>query len=270
MPDFTIDRVFRDDGTFEFRCSYDLNIWPWQALHPHDPIYLQTINFWAPFEAGIARGEYTPDKWTALTETKWELGEPDIGRPVRGVAAPVNADNIGYNIQLFDGDDRLVYGLSGKGVIFQNRDFAAWRQAAKDKVATLPKPKHFEYAPHEQTGANSPAESYVSPIKDGSKAQALITTENGFIPNHPFISGSGDHVNATHLHVLGEQFTCLLEGGRKISSPSGTMTFNRYVELGHPIDVELNAKRDGFVDLSMYQAGKLSAGMAFEYKINET
>ena len=269
MPDFTIDRVFKDDGTFEFRCSYDLDIWPWQALHPHNPIYLQTINFWAPFEAGIARGEYTAEKWTALTETGWELGSPNVGRPVRGVAAPVDEENIGYDISLFDADDVLVYRLMGKGVIFQNRDFNAWRQAAKDKIAALPRPDGFDYVSFEKTGAATQSQSYISEISD-RKAQVLVTTENGFLPNHPHISGSGDHVNATHLNVLGEQFTCLLENGRKISSPTGTMTFNRYVELNYPIEILLNEKRDGYIDLSFYQAHKLCAGMTFEYEFTET
>ena len=269
MPDFTYDRVLKDDGAFEFRCGYDLDIWPWQALHPHDPIYLQTLNFWVPFEAGIARGEYTSEKWTALTETRWTLGPPHIGRPVRGVAAPVNADNIGFDISLYDKNDAIVYKLTGKGVIFQNRDFNAWRQAAKDKIATLPRPDRFNYAPFQKTGAATQAQSYLSEISD-QRAQALVTSENGFLPNHPYISGSGDHVNATHLHVLGEQFTCLLENGRKISSPTGTMTFNRYVELNYPIDIQLNEKRDDFIDLSFYQAGKLSAGMAFKYEFTET
>ena len=108
MPDFTYDRVFKDDGSLEFRCNYDRDIWPWQALHPHDPIYLQTINFWTSFEAGTARGEFTAEKWTALTETSWELGPSDIGRPVRGVAAPVDEENIGFEISLFDDADRLI------------------------------------------------------------------------------------------------------------------------------------------------------------------
>jgi len=261
MPDFTTDRVFNDDGSFEFRCSYDLNIWPWQALHPHDPLYLQTINFWTPYEAGIARGEYTSEKWTALTETRWELGSPDVGRPVRGVAAAIDANNIGYNITLYDENDAMVYKLTGKGVIFQNRDFGAWRQAAKDKMEALPKPANFKYASFKKTGAASQSQSYLSDLEDCRKAQAFVTSENGFIPNHPYLSGSGDHVNATHLHVLGEQFAALLEDGRKLSFPSGTMTFNRYVELGHPIDIELNDKKDGKIDLSFYQAGKLCAGM---------
>jgi len=94
-----------------------------------------------------------------------------------------------------------------------------------------------------------------------------VTMENGFIPNHPFLSGSGDHVNATHLHVIGEQFTCQLEGGKTFTSPSGAMTFNNYVEIGYPIDVKLNKKSDGFIDLSFYQADKLCAGMSFDYEL---
>ncbi len=270
MPDFTTNRVFKEDGTFEFQCSHDLNIWPWLALHPHDPIYLQTMNFWTPFEAGIARGEYTPEKWTALTETRWELGTSNVGKPVRGVAAPVDENNIGYNISLYDDTNKLVYKLTGKGVIFQNRDFSAWRQSSKDKMAALTMSENFEYAPYELTGAATQSQSFISRLTDGKSAQALVTTENGFLPEHPYLSGSGDHVNATHLHVIGDQFTVMLEGGRTFTSPSGTMTFNRYVELNYPIEIKTNHKADGFIDLSFYQAGKLCAGMSFGYEINET
>lgn len=265
MPDFTYDRVFKDDGSLEFRCHYNKDIWPWQALHPHDPIYLQTINFWTSFEAGTARGEFTTEKWTALTETNWEFGTSNIGRPFRGVAAPVDEKNIGFDISLYDEAHKLVYRLSGKGVIFQNRDFDAWRQAAKDKIATLPKPQIFEYTAHEKTGAPTPVQSFLSDLT-GEKAQALVTHQNGFMPHHPYLSGSGDHVNATHLHVLGEQFAVMMENGRKITAHSGSMRFNRYVELGHPIDIELNNKQDDYIDLSFYQAGKLCAAMAFKYK----
>lgn len=265
MPDFTIDRVFKDDGTLEFRCSYDLNIWPWQALHPHDPIYLQTINFWTPFEAGIARGEYSTEKWTALTETCWELGSPDIEHPVRGIAEPVDKDNFSYAIKLFDAKNKLVYQLTGKGVVFQNRDFGAWRQTAKDKIATLPKPDRFAYASHKLTGAPTQSQSFISDVAEGKTAQALVTEENGLIPHHPYLTGSGDHVNATHLHVLGEQFATILSNGRKLSSPSGKMSFNRYVELNHPIDIVLKAQTDNSIEIAFYQAEQLCAGMTFNY-----
>ena len=189
---------------------------------------------------------------------------------MRGVAKPVDENNIGYHISLYDEADALVYKLIGKGVIFQNRDFGAWRQESKDKLAALSKPEAFEFASYKKTGAAAQSQSFISDLIDDNSVLALVTMGNGFVPKHPFISGSGDHVNATHLHVLGEQFTTLLEGGRKFTSPSGSMTFNSYVELDHPIEVKLNSKKDGFVDLSFYQANKLCAGMAFEYKLNET
>jgi len=93
MPDFTTDHLFHDDGSFEFRCMHDVIARPWLTLHPHDPLFLQALNFWAPFEAGMARGRYGPEKWTALTETRWACGDRDVGIPVRGVAAPVNEDD---------------------------------------------------------------------------------------------------------------------------------------------------------------------------------
>jgi len=268
MPDFTTDHVFHDDGRFEFRCVHDVAARPWLSLHPHNPMFLQALNFWVPFEAGLARGHYGPEKWTALTETRWECGKRDVGKPVRGIASPVNEDDgLSYGITLYDDGGAEVYRLSGKGVIFQNRDFGAWRAGSKAKIAALPKPNEFEFAPHELTGAGAQSQSFISPIRNEEtpSATALVTEKNGFIPHHPYLSGSGDHVNATHLHVIGEQFTSLLEGGRKFVSTSGTMAFNRFVEIGHPITVKLNKKSEGVVDLSFYQAENICAGMTFNY-----
>lgn len=270
--EFTHTHQNLDDGSVIFECSQDQKIWPWLALHPHDPIVLQTINYWAPVELGETRKTFDREKWTALTETTWSLGTPDIGKIVRGVAAPLSEPNsMDYDIQFFDEQDRLICHMTGKGVVFQNRDFEAWRNKAKAVIGALPKPTDFQYAASDLTGAAVQSQSFLSDLIDADRptVQALITQENGFMPEHPHISGSGDHVNATHLAVAGQQFVTLLESGKQIEANDGTLKFMTFVELGHPFEISVSetAKKDKTIQLDFHQAGTLCASMTMDYSV---
>ena len=207
-----------DDGSLEFECSTDQSVWPWLALPPHDPIVVQTINYWAPVETGETRGTFDRNKWTALTQTSWTSGETRcLVHAVRGIAKPVDeTQSLAYDIAFYDQEDRLVYEMHGTGVVFQNRDFEGWRAKAKQAIATLPLPPAFEYTPARSVGLVRQWESFLSPLSSHGTptAQGLITSENGFVPVHRHITGSGDHVNATHLADIGLQFARLVS--RKI------------------------------------------------------
>jgi len=268
---FTHHHQEHPDGSLSFDCSTDQADWPWLALPPFDPIPMQTINYWAPVEIGATRQTFDRNKWTALTQTTWQCGAPDAGPPVRGVAEPLGAPgSMDYVMHFYDADDALVYTMSGKGVVFQNRDFEGWRAQAKAKMAKLPKPDRFTYALAALTGAARQYESFISPLlkTDPPTLRAMVTKENGFIPNHSAITGSGDHVNATHLAVIGLQAAHLLEAGRAIRCTSGSMTFERFVELGYPIDIALveDRRAEGIIGLEMRQAGKLCTVMRLEYE----
>ena len=271
---FTHNHKVQDDGSLTFECSDDMVLWPWLALPPYDPIVIQTINYWVPVETGETKKTFDRTKWTALTTTKWSCGEPGVGHVVRGVAAPTDeSERLNYKIRFYDASDRLVYVMSGDGVVFQNRDFETWRDQAKLKIAKLQKPQDFKYAPADLVGAELQSESYISPLIQGENisAMAYITKDNGFIPAHRHISGSGDHVNSTHLADIGLQFACLLNDGAKLSCVGGAMEFNRFVELDYPLEITLAGDRraNNAVDLTIHQVGKLCASLTIKYELGK-
>ncbi|MEP2101953.1 MAG: hypothetical protein ABJP02_10635 [Parasphingorhabdus sp.] len=267
---FTHSHSVLDDGIVAFKCSSDREQWPWLALHPFDPIVVQTINYWASVETSSARGTWDPTKWSALTQTHWACGEPGAGHATHGVAdAASDEGNPRYRLTFFDRDGSLVYRMSGAGVVFQTRDFESWRDKAKQKIAVPPAIDGFEYAPANIVGVATQRESFLSPLINHGvpTAHALITKENGFPPAHPFLSGSGDHVNSTHLADVARQFAnLLLEGGPHLFI-GGEMNFKRYVELGRPFQIELTHKdlSQNTLSMTVQQADRLCATVELRY-----
>lgn len=268
---FTHSHIVSNDGSVTFHCSYDEDKWPWLALHPFDPIVVQTVNYWASVETGTARGTFDPTKWSALTQTEWVCGEPGVGHATHGFAEPIGeAGGPGFGLTFFDQENSLVYRMSGTGVIFHNRDFEAWREQAKEKMAAQPAQPDFPYASAKAVGVATQAESFLSAIRNDNRpsALALITKKNGFPPAHPYLSGSGDHVNSTQLADVGRQFTSLLLGGEPLMITGGKMEFLRYVELGRPFEVEL-ARHDSsknIVSMTVQQAGRPCAAIEIRYQ----
>ncbi|MGB5484743.1 hypothetical protein, partial [Parasphingorhabdus sp.] len=138
------------------------------------------------------------------------------------------------------------------------------------KIVPPPAVHDFEYAPAKAAGVATQGESFLSPLadQDGPKARALITKENGFPPAHPYLSGSGDHVNSTHLGDVGRQFTSLLLGGKPPTITGGKMKFVRYVELGRPFDVilEHHDPSKNIVTMAIKQADRLCATIEMSYQ----
>lgn len=221
-----------------FECTQDVGVWPWLALNPIHPILIQTINFWGSVEAGEARGTFDPEKWSALTHAEWTCGAPSVGLPVRGTYETLEHDDgMRFQLRFFDAEDAQVVRISGKGVVFQKRNFEGWRQDVK-KQFEKPDTRGFEYASAAALGVKTPGERFLAALSrdDGIRTQGLITKENGLRPAHPFIGGSGDHVNSTHMGEVGRQFAELLFGERLINL-GGEMAFMHYVELGRPFEV---------------------------------
>lgn len=267
---FTQSPVVTGDGTVRFKCSSDQDHWPWLALHPFDPIVVQTINYWVSVETSTARGTWDPTKWSALTQTRWKCGEPGVGHATHGVSDVVGkGDSRRFELTFFNDDGALVYKMSGIGVIFQTRDFESWRDKAKQKLKESSPIADFQFATAEAVGVKTQAESFLSPVinLDAPSARAFITKESGFPPAHPYLSGSGDHVNSSHLADVARQFTNLLLGGGPHLITGGEMTFDRYVELGRPFEIELvneNASEKRF-SMAVQQAGRLCSTIEITY-----
>lgn len=237
---YTYNHELLNDGSVKFECSSDVSIWPWLALNPVHPIIVQTINFWASIDAGEFLGTFDPDVWTALTQVDWTCGPPSVGLPVRGRYTTVrDQDRARFTLGFFDAADQQIVQLSGQGVTFRTRNFEGWRGEAKEKLKK-PDPSGFEYVPAETVNVVTQSESFLAPLSYGDRVRTtgLITKQNGLRPAHPYIGGSGDHVNSTHMGEVGRQFGDLLVGAPLINR-SGEMKFMHYVELGRPFEVDL-------------------------------
>ncbi|WP_379552486.1 hypothetical protein [Qipengyuania sp. DGS5-3] len=261
---FTHTHVLKENGTVEFRCSADSEAWPWLKLPVHHPTAVQAVHFWASVGASIAAGTFDTEKWSALTWTQWEIGERDAGQPVRGRMVRLEAQNgkrdetgerLGYQLAMFDAEDRLAYEVEGKGVIFRTRDFPAWRSEAKSKAGISGGEKAFAYAPSALAGIEEFGVPLLSPLQGRAapRADALITAENGLPPGHPYLDGSGDHVNSTHLSEAATQFLSLCREGAPFRVTGGEMRFTHYVELGVPFTIEQAEKSEGAMAMQITQ-----------------
>ncbi len=234
------------DGAVTFECSQDTKVWPWLKLDPIHPILIQTINFWASIDAGEFLGTFDPDTWTALTKVEWVCGPQGVGPPVHGRYHNEQHENRAkFGLEFFDAEGAVVAQLDGEGVTFRTRNFEGWRDEAKEKLRP-PEPPKFEYAPADAVGVATANERFLAPLgtSGGVATTGLVTKATGLRPAHPYIGGSGDHVNSTHMGEIARQFGQLLIG-RPCIQTGGEMVFDHYVELDSPFDVTLVAHDEG-------------------------
>ena len=180
---YTADHQFAEDGSVTFTCSDDVNAWRWLALPANHPIYIQTFNYYISVECSAAREARDTSKWSALTWMDWRMGDPDAGIPTHGrMENHEISDKIGFEMWLYDAQDRLVHRASGKGVVFRNRDFEGWRSEAKDKLNARKEPPDFNFASREEVGAWDGEHALIAPIhEDETRTRALITDANATV-----------------------------------------------------------------------------------------
>lgn len=252
---FTSDHVVHGDGSVEFACSQDTQAWPWTAIGPHHPGAIQAASYWLSVESATALGGWDPDKWSALTWTRWACGDPGVGRMARGRYERVRIEGKeSFSVHLFDAEDALVCRLDGRGVVFRTRDFEKWRSEAKEASAKVAS-AGFDYATREVLGLHDGEFAFLGPL-DGSRALGLLDADNAMPPAHPWLDGSGDHVNSAHLAEVARQFISLLRGGAPFRVTQAEMRFDRYVELGVPFEVEWSGGENDFVSMQLRQSGR--------------
>jgi hypothetical protein len=235
---YTFDHKVVGDCSVAFLCSTDTDAWPWLKLPPQHPIPLQTQNYWTSVGASAALGTLEEGKWSALTWTDWELGDRAAGVAARGTFARTLVDErLAFETCLFDADGQLIVTKRGRGVVFRNRNFEAWRAEAKGEVSHH-EPASLAYAPRELLGLSKRELPLVSPLI-GHCATALVTKANGLMPGHPYFSGSGDHVNAPHLAEIARQVVSLLCDGAPFLVTGGEMDMRRYIELDCAFDIAI-------------------------------
>jgi hypothetical protein len=259
----THDHVVHDDGSVAFACSQDDALWPWTVIGPHHPGAIQAASYWLSVECAMALGGWDPDKWSALTWTRWSCGEPGAGRMARGRYERTRIEGKeSFSIQLYDAQDAPICRLDGRGVVFRTRDFAQWRSSAKDRGEQL-RSDRFAYAGHEALGI-APGEFPFLGSLDGSAATGLLDHANAMPPAHPWLDGSGDHVNSAHLAEVARQFVSLLRAGQPFRVTAAEMRFDRYVELGVPFTVERTEGDDETaVDMAIRQSGRVCTQMSY-------
>ena len=252
---FTSDRVVNPDGSVEFACSQDETLWPWLRIGPHHPGAIQAASYWLSVESAMALGGWDPDKWSALTWTHWRCGEPGVGRMARGRYERTRIEGKeSFSIHLHDASGALVCRLDGRGVVFRTRDFEKWRSGAKerdDKVSSA----DFHYADRSMLGLGEGELPFLGPL-DGKQATGLLDPANAMPPAHPWLDGSGDHVNSAHLAEVARQFASLLRAGNPIRVSEADMRFDRYVELGVPFEVECLADTGARITMQIRQSGR--------------
>ena len=251
---FTKDHVVAADGSVAFACSQDVEAWPWVALHPHHPGAIQALSYWVSVESAMALGSWDPDKWSALTWTRWKCGDPEVGPYASGTYRRTAIDGKeSFSIDFADAEGRHICRLDGRGVVFRTRDFETWRKGDKD-AAPQSSSAQFDYADPEDLGLAPGERPFLSPL-DGFSAEGLLDTGNSMPPHHPWLDGSGDHVNSAHLAEVARQFASLVREGRPLRVVSAEMAFRHYVELGSPFTIERLGEGGDVVEMLVRQAG---------------
>lgn len=267
---YTCEHELLDDGSVGFMCSQNLAEWPWLALAPQHPLVIQTQNFWTSVGAGKTLGTRDESKWSALTWTRWELGEPGAGIAHHGrFERTQGGDEMSFQTRLMDAADRLIVHIEGKGVIFRTRNFESWREGAKQSAHNAAMaPARFPYAPRQWLGLTDeepPLIAAMETLAGKQQTKALLTHDNALMPAHPFFSGSGDHVNTPHLAEIARQVVSLLRQGAPFLIASAQMDMHRYIELGTPMEIGIEDQREGYALLAIRQLQRSCARLTLEW-----
>jgi len=254
---YASDCRVQDDGSVTFGCSQDTGINPWLTLPPHHPVVIQTQAFWTSVGASVTLNGMEATQWSALTWINWELGAGEGGHAVRGTyTRDQTSENQSYEVVLFNADGAPIVTIQGKGVVFRSRNFEQWREGSKEEARKAALPEGFTYVGRDALGLTEEERVLVAPFDPKSGfVEALVNAENGFPPGNPMIGGSGDHVNSTHFHELARQALFLIKGRTDIDT-SGTMSLNRYVELGTPLRLKIREQAESSITFELEQLGK--------------
>ncbi len=225
-------RQFEGDAA-QFTYDLDPVQWPWLALSARHPVVLEKYQYFTTVTAACAFGDMAPGVRSALTGMRWSLGEdagdahfPDRSRCQR------TADEQGelnLAVMLSNGQGQDLGQIICRGHSFADRDFANWRASSRKAVQARDDSPAFTPAPLTDGRPGFVSEPL---IRDGLDAVlARVESARGFHPQHPFHTGSGDHVNAAQL------FDCALQAAEQWLGPdsrtclAGEAGFLRFVEL---------------------------------------
>jgi hypothetical protein len=236
-----------DGSRVEFVYARNPAPWPWTTLPSWHPVVVDKLQYFSAVTASWAAGAFAAETRTALTKLHWSSLRRESSPAARGVYESYSDERgIGYTLEIFDAEGRETLRTRGEGAAFGDRDFGAWRSAAKEKAVALRRPAPDEMADPTAAGLGQDGCSLVSPLRttaDAFAATGWVTASNAFPPHHPFHTGSGDHVNAGHLLDCAMQCAHLaLEPSKPLYCSGGEAEFLRFIELGVPFEISLTSE----------------------------
>lgn len=260
-----------------FDLDPDLQRWPWLALPAWHPALPGKLSFFTGIKAGEELFKMSSKLATAVTRITWEnhdaclLGQRAAGGLIR---TEKTGERFHYDSDLQNAVGTTQQLIRAEGVVFSQRDFKGWRRKMKQAIQTVDnmRPQDFGFAEPASTGVATRQECFVSPLhesRQGLACYALLDADSGFTPQHPWHSGTGDHVNASHQldiawqasHLIGRAQGWWPPGQMHVCS-GGQAAFRNYLELGVPIALRLNSWKplnNGWrLRFGLSQAGKLA------------
>jgi hypothetical protein len=270
-------RVTAIDGA-RVALAYDLDPgrWPWLALPTHHPVLVEKYQYFSGVTAGAVVDPASSTTVAALTRFRWSC-TPAAWRghhPTTGTCEPWGRDGrLGFTLVIGDAEGHDVYVASGEGFVFADRDFPAWRERSRRAATAHVHAPTIEPAPASAVGLGPGGRSFVTMVEEAAgrpTVTALVPTSGGFHPDHPFHTGSGDHVNAGHLFDCVLQAAHLFLGGQHavpLACTGGEAQFLRFVELDVPFTIALRRRDPGAdahvrLEVSVAQVGRENAVIA--------
>ncbi|MGD8863915.1 MAG: hypothetical protein PVI30_28125, partial [Myxococcales bacterium] len=127
-----------DDGVVELAFDPDAGRWPWLALPPQHPVVFEKYHYFGSVTAAWAAGFADPRTHGALTRSQFELPPLDdvAGHATRGTVRfrDEGEGKRSFELTLRDDAGQVIASSRGMGHNFTDRDFRAFRKAARQKV----------------------------------------------------------------------------------------------------------------------------------------
>ncbi len=259
--------VHATDTLVDLSFDWRPDLWPWLSLPPSHPVLVEKYQYFATMTASWAMGTFSPETYTALTMFEWQCSALALGQRYPTHARYENwteNGDMGFTLTVTDEQGQTLYSTRGQGFAFRDRDFQQWREKSRRSAQQARHVLQVEPVDPGKAGLGPQGHSFVTEVVDRvgkPTVYARVPKHGGFYPEHPFHTGSGDHVNAAQLLDCALQAVHVFAGDGKLwTQPmlctGGQAQFRRYVELDVPFEITLDALHSDSADLHLSQAGR--------------
>lgn len=233
------------DGRAELRFDLNQVRWPWLSLPASHPVLQDKYLYFSTLTVYIAQGQFDDSVLTALTQVQWKMFPTggDQSHPDHGIFNSIMEDGrLGFELTGYTAHGNKVFEQTGRGRDFPIATFRAMRAASRAEALATLSPATLNFAAPDALGLDAATGvSFVTAAQElnGERwVEAQVDSATGFHPQHPFHTGTGDHVNAGHLLDCALQAAHAFLGG-ELECVGGQAKFKRYVELDLPFSVRL-------------------------------